>query len=355
MEQEMPLLDDAIQLFEKETQQRVVVTEREFQNLDYGRADAIIEIGEINPKSTYIVEVKRNLTRATLGLVIQQFERLMEGGEFNKINYKRMIVTDYVNPVLANELKELDIAFLDTSGNAYVNDPPIFVFLKGNRPVKRPWGEQKLMQTFAPTRLKVLFALLCNPGLLDLPYRDIAKAADVALGTVGWVLTDLREQGYLLKTNRTRRLLRTRELTHRWVEAYPVKLRPKQIIERFQSPAQNWWQEVNIDEYKAFWGGEIAAHRLTGYLKPATATIYAHDIPNKLIFENRLRKDPKGDVEILRIFWTPTTLNQGHENWSKKPGLAPELLIYADLMATGDARNIETAKQIENEYLSKVN
>ncbi len=41
----------------------------------------------------------------------------------------------------------------------------------------------------------MVFTLLMEPLLLQAPYRDIAKATAVALGTVGTILTDLRGQG----------------------------------------------------------------------------------------------------------------------------------------------------------------
>jgi hypothetical protein len=44
-----------------------------------------------------------------------------------------MLVTDYVNPNMADRLKEMDLAFIDIAGNAYLNEPPVFVCIKGNR------------------------------------------------------------------------------------------------------------------------------------------------------------------------------------------------------------------------------
>ncbi len=93
------------------------------------------------------------------------------------------------------------------------------------------------------------------------------------------------------------------------------------------------------------WGGEVAAAKLTKYLKPQTITIYT--TPNQLnpiLIENRLKKDPEGDVEILNRFWTPL------EIWQYEDTVYP-ILIYVDLMATGNQRNIETAKVIYEQYI----
>jgi hypothetical protein len=50
-----------------------------------------------------------------------------------------------------------------------------------------------------------------------------------------------------------------------------------------------------------------------------------------------LRRDTNGNVEVLRRFWT-------FDN--EDAALAPAPLVYADLMATGDGRCIETAKMV---------
>jgi hypothetical protein len=68
---------------------------------------------------------------------------------------------------------------------------------------------------------------------------------------------------------------------------------------------------------------------------------------NQLLAENRLRKDPTGDVEILERFWKPAELF-GRED------LVHPILIYADLLATGNERNIETAKIIYEEHIVRL-
>lgn len=65
---------------------------------------------------------------------------------------------------------------------------------------------------------------------------------------------------------------------------------------------------------------------------------------NQFLTENRLRKDQTGDVEILKKFWEPPEIWQ-HED------LVHPILIYADLLATGNERNIETAKMIYDQHI----
>ena len=96
-------------------------------------------------------------------------------------------------------------------------------------------------------------------------------------------------------------------------------------------------------------GGEVAAAYLTKYLKPKVVTIYAKE-PGRIALAHRLRKKPDGNVEILKIFWNFEHLRQ--PTLRDYTDLVHPILIYADLMATGDARNIETAEIIYEQQLA---
>jgi hypothetical protein len=183
--------------------------------------------------------------------------------------------------------------------------------------------------------------------LVSASYRAIADAANVALGTVGWVMTDLKEMGHLQDIGKKgRRLTHKEKLLDRWVEAYPDQLRPKKVIGRFTAANDNWWKGVqDIRGYEAYWGGETAAAMVTGFLKPEMVTVYVAGEPNRIILENKMRKDPKGNIEIVKIFWNAAEIH------GKPGGVVPQLLIYADLMATGDPRNLETSKMIYEQHL----
>jgi hypothetical protein len=105
-----------------------------------------------------------------------------------------------------------------------------------------------------------------------------------------------------------------------------------------------WWQNTGPTKYAALWGGEVAAAMLIDYLKPGVGTIYVKEMPLQLMRDNRMRNDPNGNVEIMRQFWDDrfNPVNQNRDN--KYIGIAPLIIIYADLLATGEARNIEMAR-----------
>ncbi len=333
---EAELLQNALEVFHNTTGRRIVVEAVELADNAGYQADAKVRLTAPGIDRQFVVEVKARLTQATLGVAVHQLERFPQKG---------LIVTDYVNPKMAERLKAMDMPFLDVVGNAYINEPPVYVYIKGNKPLEKPHRKQAT-RAFQPTGLKVLFALLCHPGLENAPYRDIAKAADVALGTVGWVITDLRELGYLMDMGkRGRRLANKEKLVERWVTTYPEQLRPKLVLGRYKADDHGWWKQVQLGDFQAFWGGEVAAAELTKYLKPEQLNIYVRGKPSELLLANKLKNDPDGNVEIMEAFW------QTEYDWPY-PDLAPPLLIYADLLATGDARNIETARMIYEQQLT---
>ena len=265
----------------------------------------------------------------------------------NRAQPEYLLVLPQVTAAMADNLLKDGVQFIDAAGNAYINQPPVYLFVKGNK-AKKIIEAPTTPRAFKQTGLRVLYALLCVPGLENEPYRTIADKAKVALGMVNWVVKDLQQLGYLLETgsgrNRQLRLLQKEQLLERWVTAYAEQLRPKLVLGRYQG-AEGWWQQAVLNPEEALWGGEVAAAKLTDYLKPQMITIYAdRDNPTAVLLQNRLKKDPQGEVELVARFWQPETV-------APRGDMVHPLLVYADLMATGNQRNIETARMIYDQHL----
>jgi|SRR5208337_297887 len=333
-ETDTELLQKAIEAFRQATGIDLHLQRREPRQ--HGQqADAELRLGFPPLEKRFCAEVKRWLNPDTLGQAIAQMKRLPE---------KALLVTEYVNPNMAERLKQMDVLFLDTLGNAYLNAPPIFVYMKGHTPPRFP--RERPTRAFVPTGLKVVFALLCRQELVEAPYRTIAQTANVALGTVAWVLDDLVRLGHILiMGKRGRRLIRKQQLLERWVAAFPNQLRPKLLLGRYAGPDPKWWEHTRIGDFRAYWGAEIAAARLTGYLKPELVTVYIRDMPGRFLAAHRLRTDPGGNVEMLKAFWNTKC------DWTDTEIVHP-LLVYADLLRTRDDRNLETARRIYDEQLA---
>ena len=298
------------------------------------RADYLLNIIFQQTQIHFYAEIKTNITKADITL-----KRM-----FPEDQHQFLLVTRHVPGKQADRLKNNNIQFIDTAGNAFINQPPLYIFVKGNK-LPEELQPAPVKRAFKPTGLKLIFAFLCNPGLENRPYREIAATANVALGTVGWIMRDLKEMGYILDMgDRGYKLMDKDKLFERWVTEYPEKLRPKLTLGRYQG-TPGWWVQTTLKPNHAQWGGEVAAADLTKYLKPQEATLYIDPTQlNQILLDNRLRKDPNGETEVLERFWKP----------DKDPpaqGTVNPMLVYADLLATGNQRNIETAKIIYEQYI----
>lgn len=331
------VLGDALQAFARTTGLKAKLLTRPPIAYKEARPDAEIFVEHAGKRHHYLVEVRPADRIVALNQTNQQLLKYRKQG---------ILVTPYLAPELANHCQKIGLQFLDTAGNAYLRGPGLFVHIRGERPPR---------DTTAPrgagtaTALRVIFALLCKPVLLNAPYRDIVAAAHVALGTIGWVLFDLERRGHVVGGGRrkgNRRFVDANRLIDEWTINYPLKLRPKLILQRLRATNNAWWRTADLKKHGAVWGGEVAADQLTGNREPGAFTVYLPDNPGKFVIDNRLRADADGDIELLRKFWyfEPETTNT--------PNLAPPLLVYADLMATPDPRNHDTAKQVYDEFLA---
>jgi hypothetical protein len=322
---------------------RVVQTETfAAQTTNRFRHDAFVEFTVEQNAYRYAVEAKIHVDRlAALGHIKQQLGQYHQRG---------LLYAPYLTATLARKCRELDLEFLDTAGNAYLKLPGAHIYITGEKPTGVAAVVGKASSGTAAA-LRVIFALLCKPELLNAPYREIVDAARVAMGAVGRVFSDLDQRGYIAggAKKHTRRFVERERLFNEWVAHYPVRLRPKLNTRRFRAPNNAWWADTNLQPFGAYWGGEVAAERLTHYLKPNYCTIYikpeqAQVALPKLIAAHRLQADPDGDIEIRDAFWQLPD----HPAY---PDIAPPILVYADLVATHSPRNLEAAEIVRERWL----
>ena len=301
---------------------------------DYA-TDAIVNFTFEGKAYRYAVEIRAVDRVDRLALVPVKYRTELAG---------KLLAAPYITPELAERCHALGTQFIDTAGNAYLKAEGMRIFIAGQ---KRPLNAMPSAKDRATTAtgMRVVFALLCKPDLLNAPYRDIAAAAGVALGTVGWVFFALQERGHLLiDKQKKRRFVDIRSVIEEWARNYPVRLRPKLAAQRFNAPAGDWWKTAGLEKHAALFGGEVAGDILTKYRAPGEVLIYAEGDPARIIIDNHLKADPKGEVEILEKFWH-------FELVTNQNRTVPPLLVYADLMATQDTRDHEVAKLVLERYL----
>jgi len=332
---EQEILGRALDAFQRETGLKAEKGQLDLM-MGRKRIDATVRIEEPGGAIEYLAEVRAMLTETALGRLMQQF---------TETPGKWIVIARHIPMYLAKKMKELNIQFMDTTGNAYLNDPPLMIYMYGNRAEERT-VERVEEGLLGVGGIRIIFALLCQRDLVNATYRDIAQAAGVALGTVAGIMKDLTTKGYLLELGvRGKKLTNRAELAEKWTTAYAEKFRYRKLIGKYTANRQNFWEDLQLTGEDALWGGEVAANKLTHYLKPAVITLYTHKPVEKLVLNLKLRKDEEGNVELRERFW-----RFGQDVPADKT--VPALLVYADLLATADTRNIETAKMVYDQYLN---
>lgn len=312
----------------------------------YLQPHALLRITKGREQIGYAVEAKRAVTPATMGAVIVQLREIADATE-----RRVLLVTDYLTTPVAEKLRAEHQQFADAAGNVYLEGPDLLVYVTGRKLEETP-GRTKTGQAFTTNGLKILFALVCDPKLAEAPQRAIAAAAGVALGAVPAVLGNLQRTGHLLVAGKRRRLNATKRLLDEWALAYAHKLRAKTLMETYQTKTFDTWRDWTLDPEQERWGGEPAANLLVGYLKPGILTIYTEKLPGRLMIRQRMaRAGPLVRdrlVEFRKPFWGNALRTEG------RPDVVPPALVYADLLATGDGRCIETARMIYDRHLARL-
>jgi hypothetical protein len=257
-----------------------------------------------------------------------------------------LLVTSYLSPTLVNACRSLGVNAIDEAGNAFLKDGNTLVLISG-RPrtteLRRPslWSKRSL---------QVILALLVRPALLRESRRRIALFAGVSTGTAHTTVQALLQRKDLIERGDGLVFTNFDRLLDEWVTLYPSLLRETLKLGRYRATEPNWWTDTLAPNEEWMLGGESAAALMTKYLKPGVVTVYCtNGIPTQMISRGRLRPDPAGNVEFLRA---PLELN-------RTPGLVDNVvypvLVYADLVASGDSRNIETAQLIRDQYIKHGN
>lgn len=256
-ERDREILERALEAVHRETGRQLRILKKNLIQPDGKVVDAIIDV----EGTRYHVDVKKWVQQTNFGVLVYQVRKLPDN---------QLLVADYVNRKLAARLKEAGVQFIDTAGNAYIDQENIYLNIRGNDPVVtvmvkekrkptvtvqirknqniRPEQHRATGRAFTPTGLKVVYELILEPELVRRPYRDIAERADVALGTIGWVLNDLKAQGVVVGRGGEQRIDEIGALVEAWAGVYPQKLREKQFIGWFFSEDPLWWKNFNLEE-----------------------------------------------------------------------------------------------------------
>lgn len=123
------------------------------------------------------------------------------------------------------------------------------------------------------------------------------------------VMNYFKQKEFLECTDKkSRRLIQKEKLLKRWTIVYAAHIKPKHLVGQYKAPNPEWWEGVDLPKHHGYWGGEVAAAKLL------------RNFEFKLQF-----------LDVVH-----------------------PILIYANLLDSGDPKNIETAQIIYEKYLVPV-
>ena len=258
----------------------------------------------------------------------------------SSISNAKLVVAPRLSPSTTKILRDLNINFVDEAGNAYVKFGPVLIDIQGKKhkdfqrsPARAANKRNDTTNLFSPQRARVIFALLSWPELLKQPLRSIAHTAQVSLGQAQSTISLLEFQGYILREGRRSiTMLRSEELSQLWAYAFPHGLRSMLNQKELSGDIFSLKNETGSAVYIS---GEAAVPDL---LRPMTLIAYTEtDNFNKLIVKNRWKSSEPNNITIREQFWSAPPEDSTLGN-------APKLLLIADLLASDEPRQIETAQ-----------
>lgn len=315
------------------------------------------------------VEIRLGPAAVTYDIELRRPDRTSElavlGEQFRHSPRPRLMLAEYMTLALAKSARLHGVQFLDRAGNAHLHVGDSVVWAAGNprqtealphevRSNSRVYLGARGRNTGTTAATRILFVILSQAATFPtLTQRWISAHAGVSLGIVSQVLSALEQRGWIRLPERSGnamgrpgRLLEPDLLLQEFAVNYAARLRDKILRIRLSPTDPHWNADLNLQDFGALWGGEVAAERLLGDYRPSRYTLYLEegDALQSMVRTHRLRSDPEGSIAVLDAFWKGALPydNRGH---------VPPPLIYAELMTLGDARAVEMARRVRTFWL----
>lgn len=304
--------------------------------------DGILRIYSNAIDSNFSTLIKPNLTIATANAISSSYNH-------HAHNLNIIIMAENISPSVAPILEANNLNYVDSLGNMFIKTDNIYIHITSDQKKimrKRP------SNLLTASAIKLISYFLMNPSRVNKKYREISKETGIALGSVGWIIRDLRERGYMnLVGKGVRSLTHRQELFETWITGYHEKLRPKLLLGNYRplkhknvAAVHNY---ISTNKNGVLIGGEFAASTLLEWLHPATITLHIFNNTTPTIRELGLVPDAKGPVTLIEGFGDISVyrINPNINNT-----ISP-LMIYAEISDSSSERIQDAAKEIFNKYL----
>jgi len=291
----------------------------------------------------FLVEVKR--THLTYAIV----DHLLDGRrKLNRTDW--ILFAPYVPRKLGQHLAARGANYIDLEGNCHVRlgDRHIAA-IEGRLPIKKELEGRGLRAA----GYQVLFAILAKPELLNEGIVKIGELAGVGKTTVADTLLKLERDGFLTTIQNRRRFAKPGAVLDRWLAGYTNAVRPRLLIGRYRTEdkdpqeLEHRVEDVLGKDAEWAWGGGAAAMRLTQHYRGETTVLHVANPPADLRRRLRAQRDADGPFVLLNV--------PGRVAFDGVlPRTVHPLLVYTELLTTGDERARETALGIRQRYLEEL-
>ena len=105
---------------------------------------------------TYQVVTRMRLSSSNAALAISQLKSL-------DTSERPLLVSDYLPDPIGSQLRQSQVDFIDTAGNALLCQPPLYIDVSGRKRLHRT---PKPGRAFQATGLKLIFLLLHSPAAI---------------------------------------------------------------------------------------------------------------------------------------------------------------------------------------------
>ena len=276
--------------------------------------------------------IKKTLSNANIDATIKELTILNENEGF-----PALLIVGKIFPKQVAELIAAGKNYVDRVGNCDIRYDNLTIKIAGIKNTEKI--EKDKINTTTEPIIKLVLYFLQDAKHVDQSFREIQDKTGISLSTINKTTNILKTKNFLVTTENGRRIAMRDELIEWWQQQYNEFLKPKLLIKRmaFRTPeARKKWNELLLPE-GMYWGGDCGANILDGYLIPGDFEIYSEVVSTQLFKTGAIVPNSDGEIKIYKKFWIGETENN----------IAPRLVIYADLLGTGDSRCREAALRLK--------
>ena len=309
------------------------------------RVDGILEVVLDRGKIEFAYEVKNIMKRP---IHTSLYDNINTIDNF-------ILFAEYVNSLIAEDLKKNKVNYVDSQGNAFLNIPnQIYVDVQGN--TLKISKEKQATAIFQPKGLQLLSLVLTNKNAINYSLRDLAQMSSISLGRTVTIIKELKDAGFIIKSsNNKNKINKRKRLFDKWVENYGERLRPKLITGPYKISAKMNIQIIshtlNENSIDFAFGGETGAQILTQYYNADCIDLF---VPKEKTMDvvKYLKLAPAEEYNVhLFNLYSDRLIFQ--DDAVSAPVVLP-IMLYAELLFQGSDRAVETAEILFDKYIKKM-